>query len=104
MMMPAARTANNTAAANHIPLASSILKLELSRQLRLVAEFASFVIHRTLRFRKAQTLPLGYALMHRLLYCRFDCGETVLDRLLHLFEGARLDLAHALARHSEFVS
>jgi hypothetical protein len=34
---------------------------------------------------------------------RFDCGETVLDRLLHLFEGARLDLAHALARHTEFV-
>jgi hypothetical protein len=41
--------------------------------------------------------------MHRLLYRRVDCGETVLDRLLHLFEGARLDLAHALARHTEFV-
>jgi hypothetical protein len=30
--------------------------------------------------------------------------KPVLDGLLHLFEGARLDLAHALARHTEFVS
>jgi hypothetical protein len=44
-----------------------------------------------------------YALMHRLLYWRFDCGETVLDRLLHLFEGASFDLAHALARYTKFV-
>ena len=39
----------------------------------------------------------GWKLMHRLVYWRFNRGDAVLDRLLHLFEGARLDLAHALA-------
>jgi len=40
--------------------------------------------------------------MHRLLRRRFDCGDTVHD-LLYLFEGPGFDLAHALARHTEFV-
>src|SRR6516165_9047715 len=40
--------------------------------------------------------------MHRLLCRRFDCGDTVHD-LLYLFEGTGLDLAHALARHTEFA-
>src|SRR6516162_5600327 len=40
--------------------------------------------------------------MHRLLCRRFDCGDSVHD-LLYLFEGTGLDLAHALARHTEFV-
>ncbi len=33
----------------------------------------------------------------------FDCGDALLDRLLHLLEGAHLELAHALARHAELV-
>jgi hypothetical protein len=42
--------------------------------------------------------------MHWRLLCRlFDCGDTVHD-LLYLFEGPGLDLPHALARHTEFVS
>src|SRR6516164_2835783 len=40
--------------------------------------------------------------MHRLLRRRFDCGDTVHD-LLYFFEGTDLDLAHALARHTEFA-
>src|SRR5215471_19459040 len=40
--------------------------------------------------------------MHRLPPRRFDCGDTVHD-LLYLFEGTDLDLAHALARHTEFA-
>src|SRR6516165_10696055 len=40
--------------------------------------------------------------MHRLLCRRFDCGDTV-HNLLYLFEGTDLDLAYALARHTEFV-
>src|SRR5262249_8193070 len=32
---------------------------------------------------------------------RFHRGDAVLHRLLHLLEGAHLDLAHALARHAE---
>src|SRR5215469_3441933 len=40
--------------------------------------------------------------MHRLLYRRFDCGDMVHD-LLYLFEGPDLDLANALARHTEFA-
>ena len=39
----------------------------------------------------------GWKLMHRLVCWRLDRGDAVLDRLLHLLEGARLDLAHALA-------
>ena len=31
----------------------------------------------------------------------FDRGDAVLERLLHLLEGAYLDLAHALARDAE---
>jgi hypothetical protein len=42
-------------------------------------------------------------LVHRLVYWRFNGGGAVLDRLLHLFEGAHLDLAHALARQTELV-
>ena len=45
----------------------------------------------------------GWKLMHRLVYRRLNRGDAVLDRLLHLLEGARLDLAHALARHAELV-
>jgi hypothetical protein len=41
--------------------------------------------------------------MNRLVYRRFDCGDTVLDCRLHLFEGAGLDLAHTLARQTKFV-
>ena len=41
--------------------------------------------------------------MHRLVYRHLNRGDAVLDRLLHLLEGARLDLAHALARHTELV-
>jgi hypothetical protein len=41
--------------------------------------------------------------MHRLVYRRFDRGDAILDCLLHLLEGAHLDLPHALARHSELV-
>ena len=40
--------------------------------------------------------------MHRLLRRRFDCGDTI-HNLLYLFEGPDLDLAHALARHTEFA-
>ena len=36
-------------------------------------------------------------LLHRQGHRRFDGGDAVLDRLLHLLEGAHLDLAHALA-------
>ena len=43
-------------------------------------------------------------LMHRLVYWRFNCGDAVLDRLLHLFKGAHLDLAHALTRHTKLIS
>jgi hypothetical protein len=32
----------------------------------------------------------------------FDRGDAVLDRLLHLFERAHLDLTHALAGDAEF--
>ena len=31
----------------------------------------------------------------------FDRGDAVLERLLHLLEGAHLDLAHPLARDAE---
>ena len=54
-------------------------------------------------------MPLPYEtarcpkLMHRLVDWHFNRGDAVLDRLLHLLEGARLDLAHALARHAELV-
>ena len=41
--------------------------------------------------------------MHRLLCRCFDCGDSVHD-FLNLFEGPGLDLAHALTRHTEFVS
>ena len=41
--------------------------------------------------------------MHRLVYRHLNRGDAVLERLLHLLEGARLDLAHALARDSELV-
>ena len=41
--------------------------------------------------------------MHRPVCWRFDCGDTVLDCRLHLFEGADLDLAYTLARHTKFV-
>src|SRR5262249_23997972 len=41
--------------------------------------------------------------MHRLLRRRFDCGDTI-HNLLYLFEGPDLDLANALARHTEFAS
>ena len=44
-----------------------------------------------------------WKLMHRLVYRRLNRGDAVLDRLLHLLEGAHLDLAHALARHAELV-
>jgi hypothetical protein len=39
----------------------------------------------------------GWKLMHRQGRPTFDPGDAVLDRLLHLLEGAHLDLAHALA-------
>ena len=32
-----------------------------------------------------------------------NCGNSTLDRLLHLLEGARLNLPHPLARDAEFV-
>ena len=35
--------------------------------------------------------------MHRQGHRRFNRGDVVLDRLLHLFEGTRFNLAHALA-------
>jgi hypothetical protein len=41
--------------------------------------------------------------MHRLVYRHFNRGDAVLDGLLHLLEGSHLDLAHALARHTELV-
>ncbi len=41
--------------------------------------------------------------MHRLVYRRLNRGDAVLDRLLHLLEGAHLDLARSLARHAELV-
>ena len=50
------------------------------------------------RFRNAQ-----WKLMHRLVYRRLNRGDAVLDHLPHLFEGAHLDLADALARHSELT-
>src|SRR5674476_805131 len=47
------------------------------------------------------------ALMHRRRYRRrflrlLQSSDTILHRLLHLLEGAHLDLAHALARDAEF--
>ena len=39
----------------------------------------------------------GWKLMHRQGHRRFNRGDMVLDRLLHLFEGTRFNLAHALA-------
>src|ERR1017187_4618889 len=47
------------------------------------------------------------ALMHRRRYRRrflrlLQRSDTILHRLLHLLEGAHLDLAHALARDAEF--
>ena len=39
----------------------------------------------------------GWKLMHRQGHRRFNRGDVVLDRLLHLFEGTRFNLAHALA-------
>ena len=32
-----------------------------------------------------------------------NCGDSMLDRLLPLLEGARLNLPHPLARDTEFV-
>src|SRR5271166_4860388 len=45
----------------------------------------------------------GWKLMHRQGRRSFDCGDALLDRLLHLLEGAHLELAYALARHAELV-
>src|ERR1039457_3633572 len=50
---------------------------------------------------------VAIALMHRRRYRRrflrlLQGGDTILHRLLHLLEGAHLDLAHALARDAEF--
>ena len=45
----------------------------------------------------------GWKLMHPQGRRSFDRGDAVLDRLLHLLEGAHLDLAHALGRHAELV-
>src|SRR5664280_2654052 len=47
------------------------------------------------------------ALMHRRRYRRrflrlLQSSDTILHRLLHLLEGAHLDLTHALARDAEF--
>ena len=41
--------------------------------------------------------------MHRQGRRAFHRGDAVLHRLLHLLEGAHLDLAHALARDSKFL-
>ena len=41
--------------------------------------------------------------MHRLVYRHLNRCDAVLDRLLHLLEGTRFDLAHALFRHAELV-
>jgi hypothetical protein len=53
--------------------------------------------------RPSVTPATGWKLMHRLVYWRFSCGDAVLDRVLHLLEGAHLDLAHALARQPKLV-
>ncbi len=45
----------------------------------------------------------AWKLVHRQGRRSFDRGDAVLDRLLHLLEGAHLDLAHALGRHAELV-
>src|ERR1039457_2095550 len=50
---------------------------------------------------------VAIALMHRRRYRRrflrlLQSSDTILHRLLHLLEGAHLDLAHALARDAEF--
>ena len=41
--------------------------------------------------------------MHRQGRRAFHRGDAVLHRLLHLLEGAHLDLAHALARDAELL-
>src|SRR6516162_8715163 len=103
MMIPAARTANSTAAANHIPLVSivfssfsSVGSSDLSLSLLPLLSIEPSISGRRISSR------YRYALMHRLLCRHFDCDDTVHD-LLYLFEGPGLDLAHALARHTEFV-
>src|SRR5476651_2253441 len=50
---------------------------------------------------------VAIALMYRRRYRRrflrlLQSSDTILHRLLHLLEGAHLDLAHALARDAEF--
>src|SRR6516225_3932878 len=95
MMTPAARTANNTAAVNHIPLVSTVFS-----SLSLVGGFGLSL--GLLLLLSIEPSISGNALMDRPLYRRFDCGDMVHD-LLYLFEGPGLDLAHALARHTEFV-
>src|SRR5215470_7908370 len=102
-MKPAARTANSTAAANHIPLVctvfSSFSSVGTSDSSLSFLPFLS--IEPSISGRRISS-RYGYALMHRFLCRHFDCGDTVHD-LLYLFEGTGLDLAHALARHTEFV-
>src|ERR1035438_6345036 len=45
----------------------------------------------------------GWKLMHRLGPRALHRGNAVLHRLLHLLEGAHVDLAHALARDAELL-
>src|SRR6516162_2795902 len=102
-MMPAARTANSTAAANHIPLVSTVFSSfsSVGSSDSSLSLFPFLSIEPSISGRRISS-RWGYALMHRLLCRRFDCVDTV-HNLLYLFEGTGLDLAHALARHTEFV-
>src|SRR5262249_57180999 len=86
-MMPAARTANSAAAANHIPLVSIVFSSlssegssDLSFSLLPLLSIEPSISGRRISSRE------GYALMHRLLCRRFDCGGTV-HYLLYPFEG-----------------
>ena len=89
MMTPAAKTANNTAVVNHIPLVSTVFS-----SLSLVGGFGLSL--GLLLLLSIEPSISGNTLMHRFPYWRFDCGDMVHD-LLYLFEGTGLDLAHALA-------
>src|SRR5262245_64392453 len=100
MMIPAARTANSTAAANHIPLVSTVFSsfssVGSSDSLLGLLPFLS--IKPSISGRRISSRQ-GYALMHRLLYRRFDCGDTI-HNLRYLLYMTGPDLAHPLARET----